>query len=173
METEDELRELQALYDEGMLTSEEFAQAKADVLSESAGQPVPTQDGQPALPVGATRAQQELARLDQEWTLERETFMVTSRNGVRYLPSQGPGLVAAIGLGVIGVVWTIKAASSDMPEILIPIGILLFLVSVSMGIHRVFKARAYKRAEQTYQKRRATLLEQKDTGPQSSKFQIP
>lgn len=40
--------------------------------------------------------QNELARLDREWDMEREHLMETTHEGVRYVPTEGRSIGGAI-----------------------------------------------------------------------------
>src|ERR671923_326531 len=89
MDLADELRKLQDLHASGALTDEEFAAAKARVL---AGEPAgtgPADEGVMREQLDELRLQNEVARLDREWELERERYMVAGRYGYRYVPTRG------------------------------------------------------------------------------------
>ncbi len=102
----DEIEHLHVLYEQGVLTHAEFTQAKSAVLGRSAaGSPQPDDHTK------ALHLEHELARLDREWMLERESYMVTSRYGARSIPSQGGSIVVGVLIGAFGLVWTISAAS--------------------------------------------------------------
>src|SRR5262245_39381991 len=86
MNIADELRKLQDLHRSGVLTDEEFATAKAAVL---AGNTTDDRAGnEPAMHahLEEIKLQNEVARLDREWELEREQYMVAGKYGYRYIP---------------------------------------------------------------------------------------
>ncbi len=151
----DEIEQLQALHAQGALTDAEFAQAKAALLTRYAGE-VPQQHAHR----NTLGVEHELARLDREWLMERETYMVTSRYGARAVPSQGGSLVTALLIGGFGIFWTLSATSMGAPSVFPLFGVLFILVGVGASVHAFMKAGAYQRAEQAYQQRRAHVLAQ-------------
>lgn len=151
----DEIEQLQALHAQGSLTDAEFAQAKSAVLTQYAGASPEQHDDRDAI-----HFEHELARLDREWMMERETYMVTGRYGTRSLPSQGGSMVAAALIGSFGLFWTISAASMGAPGVVPLFGVLFILFGVVTSVHSFLKAGAYKQAEQEYQRRRAQVLAQ-------------
>src|SRR5262245_2883954 len=111
----DEFRKLQHLHHSGALTDEEFTAGKAAVLAQSARED-PT-DNEPAVQshLEQIRLQNEVARLDREWDLERERYMVAGRYGNRYVPSQGMSVLGGVVVVGFGIVWTGMAASMGAP----------------------------------------------------------
>lgn len=172
MSIADELKKLEDLRRNGTLTETEFAQAKATVLA----QPAPTA----AEPAGAkldehlaqVRYQNELERIDREWAMEREKYMITGKNGQRHVPTVGDGLGAAVIIGVFGVFWTILAftVTNGGPDfgpdfgpppvirIFFPLfGVAFTAFGIWSGITAAQKAEAYTRAHAAYQRRRAAV----------------
>src|SRR5205807_9654997 len=73
-------------------------------------------EGDPALrQVAATldslAHQGELARIDQEWQIEREQYLIRGRYGQQMLPSTGMSVVGGVVIVGFGVLWTILAFS--------------------------------------------------------------
>jgi pentatricopeptide repeat protein len=156
----DELSRLQELRVQGALTDAEFAQAKAALLaSYSRGRPA-ERDAPPSASLDDIHFQNELARLDREWELEREKLMVTERNGGRHIPTEGSNLIFAVIVVVFGSFWTIMASYSPLPFLPL-IGVLFTFFMLSICINGFTKAGEYKKAEQAYQERRAKLLAQR------------
>jgi len=157
MNLSDEIQKLQELHDAGALTDEEFARAKSVVLASA----LPD-----AAAIGSTpvlediRHQNEVARLDREWELEREQYMVTGRYGSRHLPSEGGSILGAVLLGGFGIFWTITAASGGAPVFFVLFGVVFIAMAVGMGISGATKAAGYREARKKYQQRRARLLAQ-------------
>jgi hypothetical protein len=105
--------------------------------------------------------QNELMRIDREWEMERERYMVTSRYGRRYVPS----MVAAVAMGVIsvgfGLVWVFFAfsmasnAGGAFGAVFPLFGLLFIAVGVGTSIYQFSKAQQYQSAYTDYQRRRA------------------
>src|SRR5262245_60186015 len=146
MSIADELQKLEQLRRSGALSDAEYAQAKAAVLA-GTGSP-----GQQALgdhlsdQLAEVRYQNELARLDRAWEMEREKYMLTDRDGGRQLPTPGLGIGMAVVGGIFGVIWTVFAMSitSDAPDfggfsmvkVLFPLfGVLFTLGAIGYGIY--------------------------------------
>jgi hypothetical protein len=170
MSLADDLAKLEDLRRTGALTDAEFAQAKAKLLT---GDATPANDSvveKLGEQLAETRYQNELARIDREWQMEREKYMVTAKHGRRYIPTTNMGWATAIFGGIIGAVWTIMAIvmSSAMAErrmaddgfevvrVLLPlIGLAVTAGAIAYGIHLIKKAEAHNKAFAAYQKRRA------------------
>src|SRR5262245_35284278 len=77
----DELQKLEELRQRGTLTEEEFVQAKQSLLS-GAGDAMSAH-------LDEIKYQNELARVDREWEIEREQYLITTRYGQRVVPEPG------------------------------------------------------------------------------------
>lgn len=170
MSVADELKKLEDLRWNGTLTEAEFARAKAAVLTQLAP-PAPAADV-PAVVLGEhlaeVRYQNELERIDREWAQEREKYMITAKNGRRFIPTVGESLGGAVAVGVFGVIWTVIAFSitSASPNfgpppavrLLFPLfGVVAVVFGIWTGIDAANKAEEYTRAHAAYQKRRAAV----------------
>jgi hypothetical protein len=165
MNLADELQKLQELHRTGGLSDEEFAAAKAAVLARA-----PTAPESPAIDttqqqIEELRRENELARLDREWQMERERYMVTGQNSYRsYVPSRGASIFMGVAIVVGGIIWIIFTASitSNMPGggfSAFPLfGILFILVGLGISIYNYTRANQYEEAYQRYQRRRNELL---------------
>jgi len=169
----DELQKLESLRQSGTLTDAEFAQAKARLL---AG-PAPAADGHAGLEqVGAAMSQQlaevryqnELARIDREWAMEREKYYITTRYGQRQLPSPGMGIAVGVIGGIFGIIWTVMAiaitgsAPSVGPfvvaKVVFPLfGVVFIVVAIVMGSKWHAQAQEFARALERYQQRRRAV----------------
>ena len=154
MSLSDEIRKLQELRDSGVLTEEEFARAKATVLSS----PSPQADAAVQGHLQQIRLQNELERVDREWEMEREQYLITGKYGARHVPSEGASLVAAVLIGGFGLFWTIMAASMGAPVFFPIFGIVFILLGVGASLHGFGKAGKYREALHRYEQRRAELL---------------
>jgi hypothetical protein len=164
MSIADELTKLEDLRRNGTLSEAEFAKAKALLLNS----PPPAQealvkhlDDQHA----ETKYQNELARIDREWEIERQQYYVTNRYGVRQLPTTGMGLGIAVIGGVFGVFWTIMAIAITggapdvgpfpIAKVIFPLfGVLFTGAAVVFGIVCNVRAKKYQQAYEAYQTRR-------------------
>ena len=168
MSLADDLTKLEELRRAGALTDREFAQAKAKLL---AGDPAPA-DSAVVEKLGdqlaETRYQNELARIDREWQIEREKYMISGRYGRRHVPTKGESLVGGLFIGVFGAFWTVMAigitsgAPDAMPFALVKVffplfGIAFTVFGVYTGIQAYGKAEAYNQAFAAYQTRRAAV----------------
>jgi len=109
--------------------------------------------------------QNELAELDRAWDKERDTFMQTSKDGKRSLPSRGKAVFAGIAASVFGVVWI--GIASRMNSVGGPpggmfqvFGGLIILLGVSSSFWQFAKAGQYEDAERRYRRRRDDLRNQ-------------
>ena len=172
MSLADDLVKLEELRRTGALTDREFDQAKAALLAgggRPAADPVAANLG---AQLAEVRYQNELARIDREWEVEKEQYMVADRYGRRHVPTTGVGYGSAVVGGLFGVLWTVMAVSitgghPDAPpgfgpppivRIVFPLfGVLFTVGAVCYGLHCVRKAEAYNRALAAYQARRAAV----------------
>ena len=53
--------------------------------------------------------QNELAALDRQWERERESFMITDKDGGRHLPNEGMAALSGVIVVVFGCLWTVMA----------------------------------------------------------------
>ena len=115
MSLAEEIKKLEDLRWNGTLTDEEFARAKAALIAKLEDEAEPGHKGEAAGAVASqlaeVRYQNDLARIDREWEMEKEQYMVTGKHGTRHLPTQGMGLGIAVGGGLFGLFWTIMAFS--------------------------------------------------------------
>jgi len=149
----DELKQLQDLHDHGTLTDEEFAEAKARIIS---GGPSDQQVQIASLQREQSLANQ-LAELDRSWEIEREQYMMTGRYGRRYLPTTGGSVVGAIVIAVFGLFWMVMASQTGAPGIFPLFGVIFIVVGVGSALSGSGKAQQYREAESRYQSRRAEL----------------
>jgi hypothetical protein len=170
----DEIQKLEELRRGGSLTDEEFAQAKAKVLAgadSSTGEEVGQQLSDHLAEV---RYQNELARVDREWEMERQKYFITDRYGRRHIPTSGMGVATAVIGGIFGVFWTIMAIAitasgpSDGPfgiaKVVMPLfGVVFIVAAIGYGIHCYSRAQQYEKALAAYQARRRAIT----SGPKS------
>lgn len=148
----EELDKLQQLHRSGALSDDEFAAAKSQILGQGALAP-------PAASGVADRLQaiahhNEVAALDREWEIARESYMITGKHGHRYIPTQAGSALLGVALGLFGAYWTAMAFGTWGALI----GVLIIAVGVGTGLYSFSRATKYSKAEQRYQEQRAELL---------------
>ena len=104
------------------------------------------------------RVQNELERLDREWTLQRETFMVSGQNGARSIPTGAGSMFGGLFIAVAGVAWTIFASSHGAPGFFTLCGVCFVAAGLWTAFVGTSKASAHDTAEAAYQSRRRALL---------------
>jgi hypothetical protein len=178
MNIADELRKLQDLHQSGALTDDEFATAKAAVLSGRGSTAEPAKDQVMQEHLEEIKLQNEVARIDREWGMERERYMVAGgRYGQRYVPNRPMSVVGGIIIVGFGIFWTVMAASiaggfGGGPAAIFPcFGILFILAGVAMSIYSYSKAVQYEQAYEAYRRRRGGALA--GAAPQPPVFQPP
>ena len=164
----DELQKLEQLRSSGALTDGEFAQAKTLLLTNP-----PTSENSQVSPfiedqLSEVRYQNELARIDREWDIERRQFQIMNRYGRTFIPTVGMGITTAVVGGIFGAFWTaialvITNASTSMlsdggPFALIGaifplIGVVFTLAAVGRGVYCCLLAQQYNEAYAAYQER--------------------
>jgi hypothetical protein len=176
MSIADDLAKLEELRRSGALSESEFAQAKAALLN-APPQPEPSIGGQMAAQLDEVRFQNELARIDREWEMERDQYLVADRRGRRHVPTTGGSLIGGLIVVSFGIVWTVVAftlaqSSSRLlaghpmageSEGVIPwlfpcFGVLFVLGGAAMSVYAYSKAQRYQQGYQAYQRRRARVL---------------
>ena len=104
------------------------------------------------------KLQNQLEQLDREWMLQREKFMITSKDGGRHLPTAGPG--AAVGgafAAIFGVIWIGFAASIGAPGFFLLFGVVFIVFALVGTATSASKATNYRNAHERYQTDRREL----------------
>jgi hypothetical protein len=165
MSLADELQKLEDLRRSGALSESEFARAKAAVLAGAdAGDRRPV-EMHLSDQLAEVWYQNELARIDREWAMEREKYLVADRYGRRYVPTSDMGLGVAVVGGAFGALWTAVAitatasAADDGPfwisKLVLPaFGVLIIGAAFGFGLRTRARAREYRKAHAAYQARR-------------------
>lgn len=165
MSIADELQKLEELRRTGALSDQEFAQAKAALLAGAAGPPPEPLGQHLAEQMAEVRHQNELARIDREWEMERQQYLITDRYGARQVPTPGMGIGIAIVGGVFGLLWTVMAfaITGGAPDfgpfgvahVVFPLlGVVFIGAAVGFGVYCYSRAQKYQRAFAAYQARR-------------------
>lgn len=155
----DELQKLEDLRQRGALNDDEFAAAKAAVLAGLANPQAALQAH-----VADIRRQNELARIDREWEIERERHLITGRYGRRYVPSRTMAILSGVVVATFGGLWTglasnigggIAGGGSLFPLF----GLAFILLGLGMSVYLFVMAGRYRSAWNAYQQRRAEALQ--------------
>jgi hypothetical protein len=165
MSIADDLSKLEELRRTGALSEAEFAKAKAALLNESPGGPEAQLGEHLAAELAEVRYQNELARIDREWEIERQQYLLSDRYGHTHVPTAGQSIGAAIAIGIFGIFWTIMAVSltASAPDVgpffiaklIFPLfGVVFTVGGVALGVYAYSKAQKYQQAFQAYQARR-------------------
>ncbi len=105
------------------------------------------------------RQQNDLERLDREWMMQRQNFMVKGKDGEMSLPGKahlfGTGFVVLFGL-----FWTVFAGAIFPPMALF--GIIFVGFAIFQGIHVQKKLNDYTEAHRFYRRSRQQILQDLD-----------
>lgn len=154
-----QLEKLASLHRDGILTDEEFEVAKRRVITEG---PATSDRSDSSAQLEEIARQNELARIDREWQLEREKYEVHGKYGARYIPTKH----GSVGMGVFcvffGVIW--MSFTSEFPGgsglfALFPLfGLIPTVAGIGFAVVGFQKASHYERARQRYHRRRREML---------------
>jgi len=101
------------------------------------------------------KLQNELERLDREWSGEREQHMVSGKHG-RHEPGAGDVIGPMIAT-IVGLVVIVATLSSGAPGVAL-FGLLFIIIGIGVAIANAGKASAYSQAREEYERRRHQLL---------------
>jgi len=141
---------------------EGFPQIKAALQASSAPPPGQEVGQQLSDQLAEVRYQTELARLDREWEIERQTHFITiGRTGrIHVLPTYGSGIAYAVFGAVLGLVMTIMGNPSYLPFI----GLVFAVLGIASGIYQCLRAKAYQKALADYESRRIAIQPEQERG---------
>jgi hypothetical protein len=157
MSITDEFTQLQALHENGTLSDEEFTAAKAKVLT--ADSPAAS-DGALQVEIQQLKLQNEIIRLDQDWEVEREYYLVRGKDGSRLVPTASGTINDVILICIISVLLIALGAAVPHVRILVLVGALLLAIGLSAIQSNYNKAIAYDQAEERYRQQRNELTNQ-------------
>jgi DNA-directed RNA polymerase subunit RPC12/RpoP len=104
------------------------------------------------------KLQNELERLDREWSDQREQYMVRDKHGNKNTPSAAASLIGALVAAGAGVFWMVLTASSGAPGFFPLFGFVFIVVAIIIGATGAAKASAYKESLEKYERRRMELI---------------
>ncbi|MBK1828812.1 hypothetical protein [Haloferula rosea] len=108
------------------------------------------------------RLQNELEKLDREWAMRSEDFMVSNKHGVKSVPSSAGSMVGGMVAVVFGIFWMVMASSMGAPGIFPLFGLLFIVVAVVGMVRGADKAEQYRTGKRAYDAQRQKLLLQID-----------
>jgi hypothetical protein len=174
MNLADELSKLRDLHAKGALTDDELAAAKAHVLAQESSGPAVSSKGTVERHLQTIALQNDIAQLDREWELARDSYMVAGKHCQRYIPSQGGSLVTGVVLILFGAVWTTVAFAitsqspfGPMAQLFPIFGIVFIVFGVGRCWYSFDKAGEYAEAERRYRERRSELLARDNGDPRA------
>lgn len=148
MTLSEEIQKLEELRRNGTLSSEEFEIAKRRVLEGS-------QYSVGADHLEEIKVQNELARVDREWQMERENYMVEGDYGHKYIPDKVSSFFGGILSAGFGIFWTTMAGAFGIFQLF---GVLFILLGIGISIWGFVKADQYEEAQKRYQRRHREIL---------------
>lgn len=161
MNLSEELAKLQSLHWNGALTDEEFTRAKDRLLAK---------DGAAGSPGVSLRLEleAELERIDREWNMERENYLVSGKHGTRHVPSKTGSIVGGIFVTMFSLFWITMAVgiTGVMPnegpfsiaKVAFPLFGLCFLGFAIAAVMKGYsKADQMEAGEKAWQQRRAEV----------------
>jgi len=98
--------------------------------------------------------QNEIARIDREWAMEKQDYMITGKHGHRHLPNEVSSVIGGVVAVGFGIFWTIATASSSAPGFFPLFGVLFVCIGIGVSIHGFVKAQGYREAQRRYRRRR-------------------
>jgi len=121
------------------------------------------------------KVEQEIARLDRDWMMSREQFMVRGKDGQLDVPGKTSALIGGAIVIVFGLIWTAMAASiagavgvgihqvgggplSALPGFLPCFGVLFIVGGIFTSLIAYGKARAFQEHQRAYHAERNRLL---------------
>lgn len=105
------------------------------------------------------KLQNRLEQLDREWAMEKERYLLKSRQGETMVPTRrGIALVAAIG-GIFGLFWIILTIAMGAPLFFPFFGLVVVAGVIAVCIKAMSGARIYERRKRDYDGERGKILE--------------
>jgi hypothetical protein len=165
----EELQKLYQLFQNGAITSTEYAQAKAKVLavdSESTAQSMSRDHGQSQIQLLRLEMQNALISADHNWEYERERHLIYPKDGRPYEPAKSDWLVSML-LNLLPIIGLITAGKDPNlfkdPKILsLILGLSAIFLAFAMGgaISAYSRFRRFKSAQEEYLNIRSNIQAQ-------------
>src|SRR5262245_23859020 len=108
------------------------------------------------------KRQNEVERLDREWSLRRDELLVRDKHGQASEPSIIGGIFAAVVGVVFGIAWIGITSSQGAPGFFTLFGVLFMIAGLVAGISSIGKAARYSDAHRTYEQQRDQLMREQN-----------
>ncbi|HZT78776.1 MAG TPA: hypothetical protein VFA26_01020 [Gemmataceae bacterium] len=125
--------------------------AYTEPVGQDQGPPEPVADQ-----LAEIRYQNEIARIDREWQMEREQYLIRGRYG-SYVPSPGGSVLGGMVVVVFGIIWTMMAVSMGAPLFFPLFGLVFIFLGIGVSLWSHSKAVSYREAFERYRRRRASV----------------
>lgn len=106
------------------------------------------------------RLQNDLEKLDREWSMQSERLMVSNQHGAKSVPSAAGSMVGGVVAVVFGIIWMIGASSMGAPGIFPLFGLVFIGVAVVGMVRGAGKAQEYQSGKQMLDQKRQKLVRQ-------------
>ncbi|MGC4006482.1 MAG: SHOCT domain-containing protein [Pirellulales bacterium] len=157
MSLADELAKLDALRRDGALDEQEFALAKAQLLSQGDEPTLESVQSQ----LRDVRLRTLTVALDQAWELERKTLVFRSDNGHETVPSKESAWLTGGAGVVVGIVWIVVTIAQTYEHGIawssVGLGVIFIAAGIGGGGYIASRAARYENAFAAYRIRRARL----------------
>lgn len=110
------------------------------------------------------RLQNELERIDREWTMGRDRYMVKGKDGHMSVPTKTGTVFSGIFFMIVAGIMSVALLSSPFPIFaLFPLAMIVFAV-FSLG-NAMQKADQYDRSKRSHERRRMDIIRELDQLP--------
>lgn len=103
------------------------------------------------------RLQNDLEKLDREWQMERERYMVTGQHGHKHEPGTFGSLVGGAVAVIAGIVWIAITSGHGAPSFFPLMGVVIIGIGVVGALVGMSKASALEEGRTRYELRRGPL----------------
>lgn len=107
--------------------------------------------------VETLRIQNELERVDREWTIDRERYQMRGEHGHLYVPTKAGSIIGGVLILAFGGFWTVTAASMGAPFFFPLFGVAFIILGIFQAVRGLSKAEEYTRRRQKYQRDRRAI----------------
>jgi uncharacterized Zn finger protein (UPF0148 family) len=107
--------------------------------------------------VETLRIQNDLERVDREWTIDREKYQMRGKHGHLYVPTKSGSIIGGVLIVVFGGFWTVGAASMGAPFFFPLFGVAFIILGIFQSIRGLTMADEYTRRQQKYQRDRRAI----------------
>jgi len=104
------------------------------------------------------RLQNDLEKLDREWSMKAESFMVANKEGVKSVPTATGSVVGGVFAVVAGIIWMVAASSMGAPGVFPLFGLVFIAIAVVGMVRGAGKAGGYSTAKSVHDQERRKLL---------------